>query len=236
MYLQPVIDPASARDDNHRSWSTTFDGLFVCTVELLRRLDRDPFDKILLFRNGRAWSCVTVRRTERWTNDGHEPSGGRALLQVEHFDGVGLLAVAVRARYGESGWVEVLDRGHVGDIDLFRLWAPMHLERDLERSAFHRPDLVEAVAGLSRSEADLLRAEIAHHLEMVGFTVISVPAPRRPTADDENRLVAHAVIRRFGLEVVADVRIDRLGEAYPRLVEPGGHPGHVVREHGDDDE
>lgn len=77
--------------------------------------------------------------------------------------------------------------------------------------------------------------DVANHLALAGFTVCAVHPPRRSALPGENVVVAHAIVRRYGYEIVTVVRMDRAGEVYTRLADADDTAEPVLREIGDDD-
>ena len=78
---------------------------------------------------------------------------------------------------------------------------------------------------------------VAAHLALAGFALSAIEPLRRPGRPGENRVVARAIVRRHGHQIITVVRMDRVGEVYTRLADgnyTNGAPS--LREIGDDDD
>lgn len=218
--------------------SAAIDGVLVVTLELERRPARyEPLDQVWLFQSDGSWTLLTLQRTERWTNDGvQEPVEGTASVLAEDIGSLDAVADKIRRRYGESGWIDLLNAGNVNNAELFRRWVPIQVERDLDRAVFFRPDLVAITQFSSRQLAEV-HDDVERHLAAAGFDVVAVGPPRRSTRPGENLVLAEAIVRRYGHEIITIVRVDGAGEIYPRLADPDDDvAGPVIRQRVDDDE
>lgn len=203
----------------------TIDGRLIAAVELQRfPNDYQPFRHLCLFRSASHWTLLTVARHERWVDDGSadlERCSARASLQS--FTTIDDLTAAIRSRYGDLGWRELLDAAAPDDENLFQAWAPGALERDLLRATFYRPDLVGQGA-LGRTELDGLADEVNAHLEDAGFGVTDIEMAKRANPNGERNRIAVGSVRRYGFEADIVVRIDHVGEVYTRVEELDGQP------------
>ena len=211
--------------------SQALDGVLVAKLEFERRPTRyEPPDHIWLFASHESWSAITLRRSEQWSDDGiQERVAGTATVLVECLGPIDAVADIIRRRYGDSGWVDVLGAGHTSNADLFARWVPIHIERDLLRAVFFRPELTNATGRISAHELAELRDQIEQHLIAAGCEVVTVDPRRRATHRGENLVVAYAVLCRYGDEIAAIVRLDGAGEVYARLAEPDEASGRVLR-------
>lgn len=218
-----------------RPTALRIDGLLVTGLDLERRPTRhEPLDHVWLFRSSGSWTVLTLRRTERWTDEG-ERAGGSARVFVEEMASLDVVHESIRDQYGESGWRDLLDAAHTEDPELFRKWVPIQVERDLDRAVFYRPDLSGTTDSLVVDALADLRHEIAGHLRLAGFEVVAVVPPARRRRRGENVVLAQAIVRRYGFELATIVRIDDAGEVYPRLADADDLAGPTIRELGDDD-
>lgn len=210
-----------------------FAGLLVATVELVRWPSTyDPADMCFLFRSENGWTTLTLRRTEKWSDERDQPVAGTARVVIEEHPTAADLAKVMQDSYGLTGWSAVLDAASATDPDLRQLWVPLQVERDLDRASFYRPDLVDRIEAGDLATLHQLRAEIELELASAGFNVRQVDAGAYRRRVGETPLVASAVIRRYGHEFDALVRMDCAGEIYTRLVDGDGR----LREVGDDDD
>lgn len=201
----------------------TIDGLLVAAVELQKfPSDYQPFRRLWLFRSQSGWTLLTFVRHERWLDDGRadiERCAARAV--VESFAGVDDLAGSIRSRYGDLGWTELLDAAAVEDAEMFRIWAPIALERELTRATFHRPDLISE-GSFTSSALDDLADELIAHLENAGYNVTDIEMARRANPWTERNRIAIGSVRRYGCEADIVVRIDAEGEIYVRVDDRDG--------------
>lgn len=211
-------------------------GALVATAELRPHpATYQPPDQLWLFRGEHAWTLLTIHRTERWSDDGRqELHRCHARAVTESFASIDGLADRIRGRYGESGWHLVLAAG-TADPDLYRAWVPGALERELEDARFFREDLVASIGRFTSGELAELSAEIEHHLRVAHFQVVAVSPPTRPTRPGENLVMANAIVRKYGFELVTIIRMDSVGEVYFRVADEPGARRPVLRDIEDDD-
>lgn len=211
----PSVLPAAEPD---APAALTINGLLIAAVEVQKfAIEHQPFRRLWLFRSKSDWTLLTLAQHERWLDDGSvdvERCSARAV--VEPFASVDELAAVIRSRYGDLGWNELLDAAAAEDAEMFRIWAPIALERNLLRASFHRPDLVGEGA-LSDSAVDDLADELIVHLEDAGFGVTDIETARRANPRTERNRIAVGSVRRYGCEADIVVRIDAVGEVYTRV-------------------
>ena len=211
-----------------------FAGVLVATIELERwPSTNDPADTCFLFRPAAGWTTLTLRRTEKWSDDGDQLVAGIARVIIEEHRTATDLARAMQGAYGFTGWTAILDAASAIDPDLRRLWVPVQVERDLDRASFYCPDLVEHVEAGDLATLRQLCADVELELASAGFGVRAVDADVRRDRNGGNPVLASAVLRRYGHEFDTVVRMDCAGEVYTRLTDDSDGR---LREVGDDDD
>lgn len=222
--MAPPLAPTTRKD------SVSFTGVLVASLDLERRPTRyQPFDTVWLFRDGSQWSLATLTRTECWPDDGAGcATSGTALIAVDTYATTPQLEAMILARYGAWSWQQILDAGHSYDSELYRVWVPTQIERDLERATFHRPDI--EVGCLDADAREAIALEAAVRLTDAGFNVRDVVWCSGGAEPGENPWVAVATARRYDREVGVVIRIDHVGEVYARIAD-----GSPLRELGDGD-
>lgn len=225
-------NPAPARED-----TLSVRGALVATADLQRHLSNyQPPDLVWIFRDGDAWTLLTFSRSERWDDDGtQERHRCHAQIVSVRLASIDELADRIRGRYGEAGWHGVLDAGRT-DPDLFRAWAPVAIERELEAARFFREQLVASIGRFTSREIDAVMADIELQLLVANFGVVAVDRPARPTRPGENLVMAQALVRKYGLEADVIVRMDRAGEVYFRVAEESVVGRRSIREVEVDDD
>ena len=215
----PSVLPAAEPD---APAALTIPGLLVAAVELQKfPSDFQPFRRLWLFRSPTGWTLLTLARHERWLDDRVDVKRCSARAVVEPFASIDDLAAAIRSRYGDLGWNELLDAAAAEDGEMFRIWAPIAFERDLRRATFHRPDLV-GEGTLSADVLDDLADELIVYIEDAGFGVTDIEMVRRANPWTERDRIARGSVRRYGCEADIVVRIDAVGEVYTRVDDADG--------------
>ena len=201
----------------------TISGLLVAAVELQKfPSDYQPCRRLWLFRSLTSWTLLTLARNERWLEDGNvDVERCSARTVAEAFSSIDDLAAAIRFRYGDLGWSELLDAAAANDAEMFRTWAPVAFERDLLRVTFRRPDLVGDNT-LSRSVLVEVADEVLVHLKDAGFSVTDIEMARRANPQTERNRIAVGTVRRYGCEANIVLRIDADGEIYTRVDDTDG--------------
>lgn len=173
-------------------------------------------DKVFVLRNAESWTLVVLCTGDK----PDEPSSGLAchgLVSAEPFVSVDDLAGAVRERYSEAAWVQLLDAGQ-DDPDLHDRWAPTRIERDFDRASLHDPDLALRGAGRQIAGWHLSAVEqMGQHLMAEGFEVGRLRMAVE--VDDEtnaNPVLGVVDVSRYGVDTPGVVRVDDAGEVYVR--------------------
>ena len=183
------------------------DGELIALIDLEHRWGYlEPPDHLALFRSTEGWTAVTIRRT-----DATDRAPASARVTVESVTSTAELATTIRNAYAEHGWRSVLDAAKA-DPTIYPEWAAMQIERDLDHPIFFLPD-----DRTDDGATGNLLPVIARGIESMGFTVAAIEPPRRLPERGENRLLAQAALRRYGMEADVVVRIDCAGEVYARL-------------------
>jgi len=118
------------------------------------------------------------------------------------------------------------------DPDLMRLWAPVEIDQDLDKSSVYRRDL--GARSARRQEAgwreEALGLAVAR-LEEIGFVVFRAEVelrkvfPRGLSGEWSNPVVGAVVAARLGYRVQLVVAIDGAGEVYTRSPDTSFTPG-----------
>lgn len=197
--------------------SLPIEGWAVAHAELERWFYRgsEP-DQVFVLRNAQSWTLVVLCTADR--PDGASTGlRGHGLLSAEIFFSVDDLADAIRERYTEAAWVQLVDAGR-DDPDLHGRWVPTRVERDFDRASLHDPDLALRCAGRQVAGWHLSAVErMAEHLESQGFEV----ARLRMAMDVDDQTSANPVlgvveVSRYGAVTPGVVRVDDAGEVYVR--------------------
>ena len=116
----------------------TCEGQLVATAEVADTYghESDHYDNIYLFTNNGGYELLVVGRHERYAENG---SLDRATASVDLTTAPSAAALqeVIEARRASTSAVlwQLLDRGREHDDDLYALWVPERMERDLDRSS-----------------------------------------------------------------------------------------------------
>lgn len=185
----------------------------------------DDEQHLTLFRAPDGWTVLTVRRIERYDDEGTLRSAEAVVSAAELPD---LVALEEFFEY-RSGWSELLDAGHGEDPELYAAWVPHQADRDLDRSSIYNKDLAEVTAYLGGRptpapgralpgwEAEACAA-MAANLDDLGWLVRGQlrAAPGLGAEPGDNVAVGVLEAWRYGWAIAVVVRVDSCGEIYAR--------------------
>lgn len=186
----------------------------------------DDERQLTVFRAPSGWTVLTVRRVERYDDEGTLRSAEATVSAAELAD---IAALEKFLEYEHEGWGELLDAGHGEDPELYAAWVPLQADRDLHRSSIYNQDLAQATAYLGGRptpapgralpgwEAEACAA-MAAHLDELGWSVRGQlrAAPRLGTEPGDNVVVGVLEAWRYGWAMAVVVRVDYCGEIYVR--------------------
>ena len=222
------------------------DGRLVASTDLDHHPRSNPPDQVMLFRSNESWTLLALECYERWDTGG-AMAGARVRVWSECVPDLTSLENEVRVRWGESGWVSLLEAGHDQDRELHAAWVPLKIEAELWSASLVDDDLAVATGyfggqplpapGRDKSEwCDLaLRAMIAH-LEELGWELsLDCPDVLPAASDWGNPVVGGLYARRYGYETAIIVRVDAGGEIYARMADTEEIRGEPFRTIATDD-
>jgi hypothetical protein len=211
-------------------------GWLVAEVEVRpSRFDRPDGGRLYLFRGPvpeATWSLLHVHHSIQWDGNTGMPLDGAAHVWLETYPSLPELRAGMGHGYGPDEWRELVRAGADRDPDLRRLWLPVQIDLDLERSSVHRRDY--AVHGTARgrrgwrAEALLMALE---RLEELGFVILTETTdaselfPRRLVERWSNAVVGAALAAINGHAVGLIVAVDGAGEIYARTADSKLDPG-----------
>ena len=189
--------------------------------------------RLSLFRTASDWTLLSVRRGTTYdAND--RPVVGHASVSAATFASLDEVRAAL-ARDEEEDWRRLVEVGAGNpfyDPDLMALWAPVQIDRDLERGSLFRRDL--AASGSRRQDPgwreQALGLAVAR-LEELGFVVLGAEVdhrkvfPRGLGGEWSNPIVGAVVAARLGYQLRLVVAMDGLGEIYTRTPDTSFTPG-----------
>jgi len=218
----------------------TCDGQLIATAELADAYgyNRDWYDHVFLFKNDTGYELLVVSRRERFHLD-RALDQAAARVDVTALDSAQALEEVVEARWPAStlAWWRLLAGAQEYDPDLYQLWIPERMKRDLQLFSIHDHELAtktdyvggHALDAPGRRNDDWREeavAAVADHLGEQSWLVRCGPelsehvqAGRIPSFGTE--VVGSLWATRYGREVALVVRVDDCGEIYARLAEPG---------------
>jgi len=218
---------------------TTCGGRLIASAELADAYgyDREWYDHVFLFKNHGGYELLVVSRHERYDDDG-VLAHADAQVDVTALPSARALEDVVAGRWPASSlaWWRLLARAQEYDPDLYQIWIPERMKRDLELFSVHDQDLAtktEYVGGHAldapgRRDEDWREeavAAVADQLGEHGWLVrpgpeLSEHVAARRILPFGTEVIGSLWATRYGREVALVVRVDDCGEIYARLAEP----------------
>jgi hypothetical protein len=212
-------------------------GWLVAQVEPERGFGETTYQhggRLFLFRTATDWTLLSVRTTTRWGSD-DRPEEGWATASAQAYADLEELKAGVERSGRDADWRELVRVGASTpnyDVDLMRLWAPVQIDLDLEKSSIHVREL--GARGERRQqpgwEEEALALAVAR-LEELGFVVLEVLPdplklfPSRLVRGWSNRPVGALRAAAHGCSVRLLVAVDGFGEVYTRSGDSTFDPG-----------
>jgi len=189
--------------------------------------------RLFLFRTATDWTLLSLRTRARYEQNDH-PVQGEAWVRASTYASLDDLKSDL-IQDGTEDWRALVKSGAgepYYDPDLMRLWAPVEIDQDLDKSSVYRRDL--GARSARRQEAgwreDALGLAVAR-LEEIGFVVFRSEVelrkvfPRGLSGEWSNPVVGAVVAARLGYRVQLVVAIDGAGEIYTRSRDTSFTPG-----------
>jgi hypothetical protein len=192
--------------------------------------------RLLLFRTATNWSLLQVSYQTSWDADSDLPVDGWAYVWSETYASLAELKAGMgRGIWSSEAWWELVKAGAKNpphDELLRRLWAPVRIDLDLERSSIYRPEYAAPGAGRQEMawQADALVVAV-DRLEELGFVVLEQTTnaidlfPRQLITDWSNPVVGAVKAAAHGYSVRLMVAVDDAGEIYTRSGDSRFDPG-----------
>ncbi len=185
-------------------------------------------EQVTVFRAPEGWTVLTVRRSERYDDEGALRSAEARVSTAELADVVALQEFFEH----RDGWRQLLDAGHGEDPELYAAWVPQKVESELDRSSIYNKDLAQATGYLGGQptpapgralpgwEAEACAA-MAAHLGERGWHVRGPlrAAPGLGVEPGDDVVAGMLELWRYGWAVAVVVRVDYCGEIYARRAE-----------------
>lgn len=187
--------------------------------------------RLFLFRTATDWTLLSVRTRARCDQNDH-PVEGEAWVRASTFTSLEEL----KADLDETEDWRALVKSGAGepyyDPNLMRLWAPVEIDQDLDKSSVYHRDL--GARSSRRQEAgwreEALGLAVAR-LEEIGFVVFRSEVELRKvfpgglSGEWSNPVVGAVVAARLGYRIQLVVAIDGAGEVYTRSPDTSFTPG-----------
>ncbi|HET7486506.1 MAG TPA: hypothetical protein VFJ85_01160 [Acidimicrobiales bacterium] len=199
-------------------------GRRVAQIELRSHYGDDE-QQLTLFRAPDGWTVLTVRRIERYDDEGTLRSAEAVVSAAELPD---LAALEEFFEY-RDGWRELLDAGHGEDPELYAAWVPQEADRELDHSSIYNKDLAQATGYLGGQPTPApgralpgweteACAAMAAHLDERGWQVRGPlrAVPGLGAEPGDNVVLGVLEAWRYGWAIAVVVRVDYCGEVYAR--------------------
>jgi hypothetical protein len=174
--------------------------------------------RLLLFRNKRGWTVLTLRHAATWSD--REPTSGFAHVSVvTHSD-----LTTIAAYMGTDAWRSLLEAGAKVDVDLRAIWTPVQIDSELTDC---RTDLPQLAASPGGWQAATL-AEVVARLGERHFAVwhsttrtVDVFPDGLPVAcvRRSSTIVGAAVVAKYGYRADLVIVLNRAGELYAQAAD-----------------
>jgi hypothetical protein len=222
------------------------DGRLVTSTELDHHPGSSPSDQVMLFRSDESWTLLALECDERWDAAG-AMAGASVRVWSECVPDLASLENEARIRWGESGWVSLLEAGHDQDRELHAAWVPLRIEAELWSASLVDDDLARTtayfggrpLAAPARDNPewrDLALQSMIAHLEELGWELsLDCPDVLPAAADVGNPVAGGLYARRYGYETAVIVRVDACGEIYARMADTEEIRGEPFRPIATDD-
>ena len=191
--------------------SLRIDGQLVADLTLRPPFGADSVHDVKLFHSSSGWTALVLTRRERHDDyDDGRLISATAQVWTRVVADVAALQAWVERQWNSSAWWQLVEAGHDRDPELYRVWVPQRVARDLDGSSLYPRDLAP---GWDPVEA------MATHLQGDGWDILATRPRVTARAERINRVLGGLVGRRYGWQAPIVVRADDTGEVYARLAD-----------------